>query len=161
MKMMKEMPDDARVWIYAAARDLSEAEQTAIQAKTQHFLSAWSSHGTPIVAACEIVYNRILVIAADESQAQASGCGIDKQVHFIQQLGAEYKVDFMNRTLVLFERDGSFVEASLHQFWAERKALIINDETKVVDTTIRSVGQMRSGLVKPFRESWHAEMWGR
>jgi hypothetical protein len=161
MKKMKEMPDHARVWVYAADKSLSAIEQAIMMDKTEDFLGNWSSHGAAIDAAYEIVHNRILIIAVDETQVQASGCGIDKQVHFIKKLGTEHGMDFMNRTLVLYERDGILAEATLHQFWAERKALIISDETKVVDTTIRTVGELRTSLVKSFRDSWHAEMWGR
>jgi hypothetical protein len=52
-------------------------------------------------------------------------------------------------------------EAPLHAFWALRKALVINDESLVVDTTVSTVEQLRVSLVRPFNKSWHAEMWGR
>jgi hypothetical protein len=161
MKKMSEMPEDARVWVYQSNRVLSNEEVAMIEKETSHFLANWSSHGAQMNASCEVAFNRVLVIAADESQAHASGCGIDKSVNFVKQLGSKLGVDFFNRTMVLYEGADGIVEAPLHQFWAMRKALIIHDATMVVDTTVRSVGQFRSEFLKLFRSSWHAEMWGK
>lgn len=161
MKKMSEMPEDARVWVYQSNRALSNDEVAIIEQETNHFLSNWSSHGALMNASFEILFNRVLVIAADESQAQASGCGIDKSVNFVKQLGSKLGVDFFTRTMVLYVGADGILEAPLHQFWAMRKALIIHDATMVVDTTVRSVGQFRSEFLKLFSSSWHAEMWGK
>jgi hypothetical protein len=161
MKKMSEMPDHARVWIYQASRFLSEQEMDLVQQESSAFVTQWSSHGAQLDATIELIHSRILVIAADEQQAQASGCGIDKSVHFVKELGSKIGVDFFNRTIVLYLKDGMLCDVPLHEFWALRKALIISDDTVVIDTTIRTVGALRSGFQKPFSSSWHAEMWGR
>lgn len=161
MKKMSEMPDHARVWIYQASRFLSEEEIELVQRASSAFMAQWSSHGAQLDATFELIHSRILVIAADEQQAQASGCGIDKSVHFVKELGSKLRVDFFNRTIVLYLKDGKLCDAPLHEFWALRKALIISDDTVVFDTTIRTVGSLRSEFQRPFSSSWHAEMWGR
>lgn len=161
MKKMSEMPDSARVWVYQASRFLSEKEMELVQQECSAFLAQWSSHGAQLDATFELIHSRILVIAADEHQAQASGCGIDKSVHFVKELGARIGVDFFNRTTVLYMEDGKVCDVPLHEFWGLRKALVINDDTVVFDTTIRTVGELRTEFQKPFSRSWHAEMWGR
>jgi hypothetical protein len=161
MKSMQEMPGTARVWLYTASRFLNDQEASEILQETNGFLQGWSSHGANMDAACEIYFNRILAIAVDEAQAKASGCGIDKSVHFVKQLSANREIDFFQRTTVLYQVNGVMNEAPLHAFWALRKALVINDESIVVDTTVSTVDQLRVALVKPFSQSWHAEMWGR
>jgi hypothetical protein len=159
MKKMSEMPDNARVWLYQASRYLSESEIDLLEAGVTSFLSEWTSHGVSMDAAFEIAHNRILVIAADESKA--SGCGIDKSVKCIQDLGNRLGIDFFQRTVVLFMKNEEWRESQLHEFWGLRKALIVNDETQVLDTTVRSVGEYRAGFQKSFSRSWHADMWGR
>jgi hypothetical protein len=161
MKSMQEMPGAARVWLYTANRFLTDQEASSILQETEAFLQGWSSHGANMDAACGIYFNRILAIAADEAQAKASGCGIDKSVQFVKHLSEKWNVDFFQRTTVLYEVDGTLKEAPLHAFWGLRKALVVNDETRVVDTTVSTVEQLCDSLVKPFSQSWHAEMWGR
>jgi len=153
------MPDNARVWLYQASRYLSESEIDMLQTEVSSFLSEWTSHGVSMDAAFEIAHNRILVIAADESKA--SGCGIDKSVKCIQDLGNRLGIDFFQRTVVLFMKNEEWCESQLHEFWGLRKALIVNDETQVLDTTVRSVGEYRAGFQKSFSRSWHVDMWGR
>ena len=161
MKSIQEMPGSARVWFYTANRFLNDQEVSVVFKETEGFLKGWSSHGANMDAACGMYFNRILAIAADEAQAQASGCGIDKSVQFVKQLSETLNVDFFQRTTVLYQANGELNDAPLHAFWALRKALVVNDETLVVDTSINNVELLRDSLLKPFRESWHAEMWGR
>jgi hypothetical protein len=161
MKKMLEMPDDARIWIYQADRFLTEVEIVRIKTEITSFLATWSSHGAQMDSSFEVLHHRVLIIAVNESQALASGCGIDKSVNFVKQLGSEMGLDFFNRTLVLYDNQGVIAEAPLHQFWAMRKALIIQDETLVLDTTLQALGQLRAGFLRKFQDSWHAEMWGR
>lgn len=160
MKKMSEMPDFARVWIYQASRILSQEEMDLVQQEASVFMGQWSSHGAQLDATFDIMHSRILVIAADEQQAQASGCGIDKSVRFVKELGTRIGVDFFNRTVVLYLENENLCDVSLHEFWGLRKALVVTDDTVVIDTTIRTVGQLRSEFQKPFSRSWHAEMWG-
>ncbi len=155
------MPEHARVWIYQADRSIEMNEVDVINARSTDFIEAWTSHGAALDASYSLLFNRVLVIAADENQVSASGCGIDKSVNFVKKLGDDLGVDFFQRTVVLFKQDNEWNEAQLHQFWAMRKANLIGDETMVLDTTVRTIGQLRAEFIKPFKSSWHAEMWGR
>ncbi len=161
MKAFELMPDHARVWIYQADRFFNSEEQELIAKLTTNFIQQWSSHGAAMDASFSLLFRRVLVIAANEDDAQASGCGIDKSVHFVKDLGVKMGVDFFQRTVVLYQRNDEWLEAPMHQFWAMRKALVIDDKTPVLDTTVRNLIQLRSEIVKPFISSWHAEMWGR
>jgi len=161
MRTMEEMPEQARVWIYQADSFLSETLEHDVLERLQTFIAQWTSHGASMDASAAIFHHRLIVIAADEQQAAASGCGIDKSVHFMQALGQELGMDFFQRTTVIFGHDQDWREAPIHQFWAMRKAGQVNDQTLILDTTVRTLGELRSALVKPFAESWHKDMWGR
>jgi hypothetical protein len=159
MKSLNEMPDNARVWIYQASRFLNSSELAIAEAEVSAFLADWTSHGAAMDAAFEISFNRMLVLAADESRA--SGCGIDKSVKHIQALGKRLEIDFFQRTVVLYRLNDQLSESPLHEFWALRKAMVINDDTEVIDTTVKTLGEYRAEFQKTFSRSWHAEMWGR
>lgn len=161
MKEIFKMPDTARVWIYVADRLLNEGEEAAIRREAQQFIDQWSSHGTQMDASAELLHHRILVIAADEEKALASGCGIDKSVKFVQQLGASFGIDFFKRTIVLYRKEGEIEESALNVFWAMRKAGLVSDETIIFDNTVKNIGELRSAWEVPFSKSWHNEMWLR
>lgn len=161
MKTIKEMNEGSRVWIYQADRYLLPNEVDHIKAKGNAFINSWSSHGATMDATIDVQHNRILIIAADEEQAQASGCGIDKSVRFVKDLGESLRVDFFQRTQVLYKDNGILSEKPINEFWAMRKAGIITDETIVLDNTIKTVGELKSNWEVPFKNSWHNEMWGR
>ena len=161
MKTMDEMPGHARVWIYQASQFLSSEQQQFLQHELSDFIVQWSSHGALMDAAFGIYFDRLVVLAVDEQSASPSGCGIDKSVHKMKQLSDAMGIDFFQRTTVLFQHNDQWQEAPLHEFWARRKAGILDENTPVLDTTIKTMEHLRSALVVPFGRSWHAEMWGR
>ncbi|MFM7234693.1 MAG: ABC transporter ATPase [Flavobacteriales bacterium] len=161
MKELNRLADHSRIWLYQAERYLTEEEVELIKQSGQVFMESWTSHGANMDAAIEVLHQRFIVIALDEQTAPASGCGIDKSVQFVKDLSESMRLDFFQRTIVLYESVSGWAESSLHQFWAMRKALIVNDETRVFDTTVRTLGELREKLIVPFHKSWHADMWGR
>ncbi|MFN5621843.1 MAG: hypothetical protein ACK478_11105 [Flavobacteriales bacterium] len=161
MKTIEQMPPHSRVWVYQASCFLTQGQEDEIKKSLAAFLSDWTSHGASMDAAGAVYHHRVVVIAADEQQAAASGCGIDKSVHFMQGLGQEMGVDFFQRTTVVYQEAAQWKEAPMHQFWALRKAGVVGDETPILDTTVRSLGELQNALVVPFGRSWHKDMWGR
>lgn len=162
MKKLIDMTDDSRVWIYQAERNLTPEEVEYIHTLSEEFIRTWDSHGKVMDAAIEVLHNRVIIIAANEAQAQASGCGIDKSVRFIKKLSEQLQLDLFQRTQVLYrDAQGNLNEKPMHEFWAMRKAGLIGDDTIIIDNTIKSVGEWRSAWEVPFGKSWHQEMWAR
>lgn len=161
MKTLLDMPDTSRIWIYASNRVLSHEEVLLIQEKLRTFIDEWSSHGANMDATGEVMHQRFVIIAADETKAMASGCGIDKSVRFMQDLGKLMDIDFFKRTLTHFLVHEEIHQKELHEFWAMKKAGLIDDQTVIFDHTIKTLAQLRNQWRIPFSESWHAEMWSR
>ena len=161
MKKLNDMSDASRIWIYASNRMLTNEEVLLVQGKLNAFIDDWSSHGANMDASGEVMYQRFVVIAADETKAMASGCGIDKSVRFMQDLGKLLDIDFFKRTLTHFVVNEEIHQKELHEFWAMKKAGLIDDQTIVFDHTIKSLAELRNQWMIPFSASWHAEMWSR
>ncbi len=161
MKELSQLADHSRVWIYQSERNLTEEEVHEIHSAAQVFLEDWTSHGSTMNAAFDILHQRFIVFAVDEQTVPASGCGIDKSVRFLQELSTRMKIDFFQRTVIVYQNESGWEEAPLNKFWAMRKALIVNDQTLVCDTTMRTLGGLREKLIVAFKDSWHSEMWGR
>ena len=161
MRSIQHLAAHSRVWVYQANRFLSKEEVGTISTALSEFIESWNAHGAALYAGFEIVSNRFVVLAVDEEKALASGCSIDKSVHFFQRIGEKFGLDFFNRMQVIYELNGELKDAPLHQFWAMRKAKLINDDVIVYDNLVKDISEFQSRWRVPFSKSWHAEMWGR
>ncbi|MBX2927679.1 MAG: hypothetical protein KF852_07595 [Saprospiraceae bacterium] len=156
--MINNFPETARVWIYQAARPFGEAEAPEVQNKLQQFATQWVSHNRQLRASGEVLHNRFLVLAVDESLAGASGCSIDKSVAFLKSLQAEYDTDFFNRMLFSYLDKGQVETVSREEFALLYAEGHINDATPVFDTLVATKGDFETSFIKPLGESWHRRM---
>jgi hypothetical protein len=151
----KDLPDSSRVWIFQANRSFSEDELEQIQPKILAFLKDWTAHGQALQAAFEIRYNRFIVLGLDESQASASGCSIDKSVHFIQSLEKEYNVDLLDKMNVSF-KSGEFVaHKPLLDFKKMVKQKAVSPQTIVFNNLVNTKAEYKEFWEVPMTESWH------
>ena len=104
------LPDEARVWIYATNRHLSDKEVIAIEQELIAFLTQWTAHQQALEASFSIPYNNFIVIGLNENKNLASGCSIDASVHFLKQLERKFKVDLKQRNTEFH------MEAPIHMF---------------------------------------------
>jgi hypothetical protein len=157
----KVWPHDARIWVYQSDRILDAAVVAKTQERLDQFMGNWSSHGKAMDAKALIYHGCVLVILLDEREAQVSGCGIDKCVHVIQEIGAETGVNWLTRNKVCYKKDQVAELMPIHEFWAHRKAGNLSDETLLIDTTITQWGMWPEDGWVLFKNSWHQEMWSR
>lgn len=151
----KDLPDSSRVWIFQANRSFNEDELEQIQPKILAFLKDWTAHGQALQAAFEIRYNRFIVLGLDESQTSASGCSIDKSVHFIQSLEKEYNVDLLDKMNVSF-KSGEFVaHKPLLDFKKMVKQKAVSPQTIVFNNLVNTKAEYKELWEVPITESWH------
>ncbi|NNM32841.1 MAG: hypothetical protein HKO53_07225, partial [Gemmatimonadetes bacterium] len=83
---LEHLPDDARIWIFAADRPMPENESRAVLEAVDGFLEDWAAHGVPLSGARDWRHDRFLVVGVDESLAPPSGCSIDALVRVLKDL---------------------------------------------------------------------------
>jgi len=112
----KELPGDTRVWIYQCDRKLSDSEIEAIKEQGDSFIYNWAAHGEKLQAAFDVLHGQFLIIFANEIEAKASGCSIDRSVNFIKNLEQEYSISLLNRTLIAYKIDDEIVTLPQEEF---------------------------------------------
>ncbi len=155
---MNNLPDTSRVWIYQAQQAFSAELSAEIQQQVQAFAQQWVSHNRALRASGEVLYDQFIVLMVDESQAGASGCSIDKSVHFMQALEAKYGINLFDRMTFTYKDGDQVMTAPREQFarlYAEGK---INDETLVFDNLIKTKGEFSNKWIKSLGQSWHKRM---
>ncbi len=152
------LPDTTRVWIYQAQTPFTENKVSEIRQHISNFTTSWVSHNNQLRAFGDIYHNQFIVLMVDESLAGASGCSIDKSVHFIKQIEQHYKVDLFDRMTFTY-KDGEAVKSSPRMEFAQLyKSGKINDATLVFDNLVKTKGDFDANWIKPLGESWHKRM---
>jgi hypothetical protein len=147
---------DSRVWVYTSSRPLAEAEVVFVQKNLDAFCQQWTAHNNALKAKAEVFENQLIVLMVDETQAGASGCSIDKSVHFLEQLGAEIGTDLFERMRFAWvDGNGQMQFDHKFDFTKQVQAGTISDDTLVADTLVQNKAQLAEKWLVPFGRSWH------
>lgn len=154
-----EMPDTSRIWIYQADRPFTEEEKNSIESSTAAFLEVWTAHGADLSSSYSILHDQFLVVAVDQDMVMASGCSIDKQVQFVQDLGQKLGINFMDRTKVAFISEGNgsgkeIMMASLNELKQKVGSGDIKPDTLTFNNLIDTKAQLDAQWVIPASDSW-------
>jgi hypothetical protein len=152
-----ELPQHARLWIYQASRPLTEAELNEIKPLMVHFATDWSSHGKGLEASAKLLYNQFLILANNESETSASGCSIDKSVHFVRELEQRFGISFFDRTKLAFLKGEEVEQVSLNEIKHKVATGEIDKSTLYFDTLVSNYGELQKSWPKPAGTSWLAK----
>lgn len=150
---------DSRLWIYLAERPLDETETAMTQAALDDFAKQWTAHNQALLARAEVFQNQIVVLAVDESQAGASGCSIDKSVHFLEQLGQQLGVDFLEKMRFAWLDGEQWRVVSRAGFAELLAAGALGVETPVANTLAATRADLSEKWLLPFGQSWHRRIF--
>ena len=163
--MLASLPDDARLWLFAADRALTADEQTVLLDQMQAFIAGWTSHGRPVPAEATLLHERLLAIGAQLAQGEVnagvSGCGIDSLQHALDAAAAQVGFAWLSGLDVLFRNDRGMIQALPRPaFRVLAKDGRVTAETRVFDLTLDTVGALRAtGVERTAGDSWHARVF--
>lgn len=157
----ENMPADSRLWIYQTDRLLSAEELDTISKEAENFTNQWTAHNNHLKASFKIEYNCFLLLAVDENIAGASGCSIDKSVHFIHQLENKLSVSFFNRILIPFLLEGGLEFIEMSKLNENIKAGILTEETITFDNVITRLGDLEEKWKIASGKSWLSRYFKR
>ncbi|WP_139959396.1 ABC transporter ATPase [Flavicella sediminum] len=150
------LPDSSRVWVYQADRSFSEEEIKEIEIQAGEFINAWTRHGDDLKGGFTIKYKQFIILAVDESFAQASGCSIDSSVRFVKSVEDALSVDLMNKLNVTFKDGATINLVSLSDFQNFAKEGKITADTIVFNNMVQTKKEVETKWEVPASESWHA-----
>jgi hypothetical protein len=147
---------DSRVWVYTSDRRLTDTEVMQVQSALDTFTRAWTAHNQALKAVAEVFENQCIILMVDETQAGASGCSIDKSVHFLEELGAHVGADFFERMRFGWtDESGKPHFADRSELAAARQNGAVSDTTPMLNTLVQSRRELLEKWWLPFGESWH------
>ncbi len=122
------------------------------------FIADWAAHGASLNASFDVLYNRFIIIAVDEKQAMASGCSIDKSVHFVKELEKQFDLNLFDRLQVAYRKGNEIESCSLSEF--EKLALQndVNGSTIVFNNMVNTKSAFDTEWEVPLKQSWQSRV---
>ena len=154
-----KMDKSSRVWIYQSNRKLIDFELKEIEESLCLFLNNWTAHGSELQTAYQIKYNRFIIIALNESDTSATGCSIDKFVHFIQDLEEKYNIDLLDKMNVSFKQGEYVSYKSINDFKKLVKDKSISKKTIVFNNLVVDIQDFDKNWEIAAERSWHARFF--
>lgn len=149
------LDDSSKVWIYQTNRIINYDELDYARPIIHDFLDAWTSHNQQLITYGNIFHQRFLAFFVDESVAGASGCSIDKSVHFVENLGVEINVDFFDRENFTYLQDDDVRDVNKNDLKKYYQEHFIDDNTLFFDNLVTTKRDFLKNWIKPLNNSWH------
>lgn len=154
-----ELAPETRLWVYLAERPLNEQETAFAQQALDAFARQWTAHNQALRAKAEVFQHQIVLLAVDESQAEASGCSIDKSVHFLEELSARMGIDFMDKMRFAWADGEQWQVCGRSEFAHLLQQNRISGDTIVANTLAPTKAALIDNWLAPLEKSWHKRLF--
>ncbi len=155
-EVFSTLPDHSRVWIYQCERFLAPHEVNAINEEGNRFVAGWNAHGTPLRAKIAVLENLFLIVMADEEQAKASGCSIDKSLQFVKEVENYLGASLTNRMKVGVLVDGKIIISDLNKLSDLKNQGIIHENSLVFDNLVATKTDLDKNWLVKLNAGWHS-----
>ena len=142
------LPEQARIWVYASEKALTQNQQAYILNHISKHLKGWNAHKEPLTAGVTILENHFIIVGLDEDKNGASGCSIDSLQNTIQKIEKQLTLSLMNRLDVFYKIEDEIL--CIPSFKLESVA---DKDTLFYDLTILTKSDLNTYL-KPISEGW-------
>lgn len=155
------LPDDARVWVFAADRALNQEQSANLLSAVDGFLRDWHAHGAPLRCARDWRDDRFLAIGVDQSTAGASGCSIDGLFRLFKAITPTLGASMLSGGTVFWrDPNGAVRSGTRKEFGAAAARGEVTDRTLVFDTTVATALGWREKFEAEASASWHSSLLG-
>ncbi len=152
----KSIADDAKVWIYPSSRKFYKNEIEAVETAIKSFVEHWNNEDKNFKASYQFLYNRFIVLVADDEKSPLTNTAIDASVSFILQLQETYNVQLLDKMNVCFKQ-GEFVQyKELKDFKKLLKNKALTGKTIIFDNLITNNHDFKNFWETPIEDSWYS-----
>ncbi len=158
LSSLAALPDQSRVWVFTTAAPLTDDLAALVETGLKAFVADWMSHGQRVHGGFVLCDQRFILVAADETTNDVSGCSIDSMFHAVQAAVGRAGVPLADTADIAYRGLHGVELVDRPTFRRLVREGIIRPDTPVFDGTVRTLGEVRAGRwERPFAESWHAE----
>ncbi len=144
----------SRVWIYQCERAFTELETIQINETLAEFTAQWTSHGAKINGFGKVFFNQFVVLMADETASEVSGCSTDSSVRVIKNIEETCQVNLFNRQLLGFYINDKIELIPLQEIQKSLESKLINSETLYFNNIVLHKKELEENWIIPLKNSW-------
>lgn len=151
-----DFDDRSRVWIYQSTRPFTDEQAREIDEQILQFTSQWQVHGKPAKGWGKLLFNRFVVMMADETYEAISGCSTDSMVRIIKSIERQYDCNLFDRLSITFLVKGKAEVLPMNQVQYALDKGYINGGTHLFNNLVGTKGEMMAQWLQPLSLSWMA-----
>jgi len=146
--------DNSRVWIYQSSRAFIEKEANEVNEQLYQFYTQWATHGAPVKGWAKLLFNQFVVFMADETDTHVSGCSTDSSVRIVKSLERQYDVNFFDRMMITFLRNGKAEMLPFSQIQYAIDKGFITADTLMFNNIAGTKKELTENWLVPIYNSW-------
>ena len=153
--------ESSKLWVYTISPKLSAVQEVELLKDLDYFCEHWTAHNKELKAFYKIIHGTILILGVDEHLNSASGCSIDKSVHFLEEIEKKYNISLFNRMLFNVVNDQQEIKTySKKEFEQLLENNSIKPDSKVINNLATEVKTWNEQGVQLFSQSWMSNFFG-
>ncbi len=150
-----DIDQSAKIWIYTIAPKLTALQEVDFSNELHQFCEHWTAHNKELKAFYKIIDHSILILGVDEHLNPASGCSIDKSVHFLEEMEKKFNISLFDRMLFNVVNDQEEIKTyNKKEFEQLLEYNTIQADSKVINTLTTQLQDWNENGVQPFSKSW-------
>ena len=153
-----DFSQESRVWIFQSNRAFTEQEATIIKGQLADFCKQWRSHGRSVKGWGDVLFQRFVVMMADEDVRHVGGCSTDTMMRMIQEFETRFSITLLDRMLLTFLVDGHPQPLPYAQVKYALAEGHIETDTLLFDSTVQTLQGLQTKWLVPLNQSW---LWSR
>jgi hypothetical protein len=147
--------NDAKVWVYPSSRKFYPTEIEEIEQKVKQFVESWKPEDENFKVSYQLLYNRFIILIADDTETSLTNADIDASVSFILQLQEAYKVELLDKMNACFKQ-GEYVQyKDLKDFKKLLKNKAVTAKTIIFDNLINNKEDLENFWEITIENSWY------
>ncbi len=154
-----DLDKSSRLWAYQADRAFDEEEKQYILQNGKAFVENWTAHNKALSASIDVKYDQFIVLAVDETKAQATGCSIDKSVHFIKGLEHELKINLLDKSKIAFLKNNKNILQDLPSIKTKIESDEITADLMTFNNMVTTKADFDENWLIPANKSWMARFF--
>lgn len=149
-----QLSAQSRTWVYQSNRKFTDSESAIITNRIKDFVAQWTSHKMGVTGYGELLFNRFIILMADENHVEVGGCSVDSSVHFVRSLGNDFQVNFFDRWLIAYKQNDEVITCPRAEFEKLVESGQVNDETIVFNNLVQTKAELETKWQLAYKDSW-------
>ena len=158
LESSKIIPDhfkeDSKVWIFQVTNFIPDKILNEFENDLKNFIKNWKSHQQPVQGSSYILFNKFIIISADETTNTVGGCSIDSMFNYLKKLEEKYALELLNRTNLVFYQHKKFIDIPFHNLKQAIKSNTIDGNARYFNNAmVTTKKQLLDNWIIPAKQS--------